>query len=100
MATTERERERDERDEEIRTKISGVGRKRERELNEKSRGWRSQRWHEGVSSIHYRRLPLNGIFVSSSSHCPSSPPVVISVLPNNEKSFVPRAAIQIHDLYP
>lgn len=44
----------------------------------------------GVSSIHYRRLPLNGIFVSSSFHCPSSAPrcaAVISVLRTRSRLY-------------
>lgn len=98
MAKTEMERERDGREEEIRTKISGVEerekeRERGREVNEKSRGWRSQR---GCLPFITAGYPL---MESSCPHLPTVLPrltVVISVLPNNEKSFVPGAAIQIH----
>lgn len=51
----------------------GRGREREGEREGSEREIQGLEVSEGVSSIHYRRLPLNGIFVSSSSHCPSSP---------------------------
>lgn len=52
---------------------SGGEREREGEREGSEREIQGLEVSEGVSSIHYRRLPLNGIFVSSSSHCPSSP---------------------------
>ena len=102
MATTEMERERErERGMRGRKKFErrylewGRGRERERErergreVNEKSRGWRSQR---GCLPFITAGYPL---MESSCPHLPTVLPrltVVISVLPNNEKSFVPRAA--------